>query len=297
MLDDRSYMRESSGRRQWSVTFALLIINTAIFVLQELTKGYTQLLIHKYFALSTTGLAHGYIWQLFTYQFLHSGFLHLIFNLIVVYFFGRAIEDVLGRRQMLTLYLSSGAIGGLLQTLLAFALPEYFGGSVVGASAAGFGLVAAFATMFPQQQLTLLVFFVIPVTLRARTLLWMSIGIAIFFMLPPVSSGSTVAHAAHLGGILAGIAFIKWIVQGEGFNWFHRRRSARAPWELVTANSAKSKLWPRGKPSDDEDLGPDEFISKEVDPILDKISEQGIHSLTEHERKVLEAARRKMGRH
>jgi len=170
--------------------------------------------------------------------------------------------------------------------------PGYGGGSVVGASASGLGLLAAYAALFPHREITLLLFFFIPVSLRARTLLWISLGLAIFGILVPMGN---VAEAAHLGGIVTGLAYIHWIVQGTGWPTF-RFKPAAKPRVLVTAPFPKKPFWQRSKATDAEDLPPAEFISREVDPILDKISAYGIQSLTERERRILETAREKMGR-
>ena len=73
---------------------------------------------------------------------------------------------------------------------------------MVGASAGAFGLVAAFAVLFPRQRLLLLLFFIIPIAMRARTLLWVSIAFAVFGIIVPFGN---IGHAAHLGGILSGL--------------------------------------------------------------------------------------------
>jgi membrane associated rhomboid family serine protease len=289
MLDDRSYMRESRLPSRWSVTLILIIVNIVVFVGDYIVSTYSRFPLHLYFGLSTEGLGHGFIWQLLTFQFLHAGAFHLICNLFVIYFAGNALENVLGRLQLLLFYLTAGVIGGLLQIAI---FPADLFHPVVGASAGGCGLIAAFAMLFPHQQVTLLLFFILPVTFRARTLLWITIGVAALGLM---DRRSPVAHMAHLGGIGAGVLYVIWFVQGEGFAWFQRRRVSRKPSELVTTHSAKAKFWQRSKP-EELDLTSDEYIRKEDDPILDKISAQGIHSLTERERKILEAARSKMAR-
>src|SRR5262249_8623628 len=132
-----------------------------------------------YFALSLEGLKHGYVWQLLTFQFMHAGFLHLLLNCWGIYMFGLAIEEALGRVKFLTLYFTSGVVGGLAQTGLGLLLGNAFSGPVVGASAGLFGLIAAFAMLFPDRVLTLLLFFVIPVNLRAKYLLLLEAAIAV----------------------------------------------------------------------------------------------------------------------
>jgi hypothetical protein len=147
--------------------------------------------------------------------------------------------------------------------------------------------------LFPHREITLLLFFFIPVSLRARTLLWIVAGVALFGIIIPIGH---VAEAAHLGGIATGLAYIHWIVQGSGWPSFSRSRPAARPRVLVTAPFPKKPFWQRSKTGEADDLPPAEFISREVDPILDKISQHGIQSLTERERKILEAARNKMAK-
>lgn len=293
MLDDRPYMRSANFEGGLSATAVLMIINAAVFVLQSILSFYQRSVFTWYwefFALNIEKLSRGYVWQLITFQFMHASTMHLLLNLLVLYLFGRVVEETLGRSRFLKFYLTAGLMGGLLQMFFAFLFPKYFGGSVVGASAGVFGLVAAFAMMFPQRQL--LLFFVIPMS--ARTLLWIFLGMAVFGIIVP----SNVADAAHLGGLLAGMAYVHWFIHGDGipFSLPRFRFSNRGPREYVKAGSQKRGFWQRAKAAPEEDLPAGEFISREVDPILDKISAHGIQSLTERERKILEAARAKMAK-
>jgi hypothetical protein len=220
--------------------------------------------------------------------------------MIGLYCFGRAMEESLGRIGLLKLYLLSGTIGGLVQIILAFIFRGYFAGGVVGASAGVFGLIAAFATRVPDQPITMFIYF-FPVTFKARVLLIIEACIAVFGLVGPLLSDgmrSNVAHAAHLGGMLTGIFYIRWGGRGaprrfEFWRPFTKNDPPKPKRELVTAVPRRVAQGIR-KPQ--ENLPPAEFISREVDPILEKISAQGIHSLTERERQILEAARSKMAK-
>jgi len=287
MLEDRYYMRQGSFDARRSVTVVLLIINAAVFLLQWAAGRYTTLEFDAYFALSLEGLSHGYVWQLVTYMFLHAGLLHILFNCWAIYIFGTEVEQALGRNSFIALYFSSGIIGGLMQTAMGLLLGSHFAGEVLGASAAAFGLVAAYALLFPDR--IILLFFIIP--LRARYLLVLAAILAIIGMFTP-DVGPRVAHAAHLGGMITGILFIRYAADWEWrlprLSSLRRRSSPRRLVKVVSGTG-----WRR---TSHEDLPPEEFLSKEVDPILDKISAHGIQSLTERERRILESARQKMGK-
>jgi membrane associated rhomboid family serine protease len=299
MLDDRDYMRQPVYRDrprvpQMSFTIWLLIVNAVVFLIECAAYGYPlRFPIDSYFALSVEGLKQGYVWQLLTYQFMHAGVLHILLNGWAIYVFGHAIEQTLGGRKFLTLFLTSGVIGGLCQALAALLWPEYFGGVVVGASAGAFGLVAAFAVLFPERELTLLLLFIIPLRLTAKMLLIFS---AVLAAIGLVFHGNNIANAAHLGGMLTGVIFIRQFVQGRWLQWrFPARRAA--PRELVNVRAAKSGSWRSSAGKPDEEQSADEFVQSEVDPILDKISAHGIQSLTAREREILEKARARMTKH
>jgi membrane associated rhomboid family serine protease len=296
MLEDRDYMRqpEFDGPHwaphfhpRWSWTVALLVVYAAVFVAEILVSPAPRALIpgndfcYEYFALSTTGMAHGFVWQLLTYQFMHAGLLHLLFNSWAIYVFGRELEATLGGARFLTLMFSSGVVGGVFQVLTAWVWPQLFGGAVVGASACAFGLVAAFAMIYPERELTMLIFFVIPVHMRAKTLLIFSAVLAVGGVVFPLTN---VANAAHLGGMAMGWLFVRKIMRAD---WSRLEGALRVFPKYSRSGTGPAPLRPAAKSAP-------ENVADEVDPILDKISAQGIQSLTARERAVLEAARKKM---
>jgi hypothetical protein len=163
----------------------------------------------------------------------------------------------------------------------------------VGASAGALGLVAAYATLYPERPLMLLLFFIIPVSMRAKFLLLFSALLALFGVIFPVSN---VADAAHLGGIIVGVLYIRYAVHWE-WHWPRLRRGGnQPPRRLVRVSSGSSAAWGRNRGYSDDEIPADEFLSKEVDPILDKISAHGIQSLTERERRILQSARDRIKR-
>ena len=144
--------------------------------------------------------------------------------------------------------------------------------------------------------------FIIPVNLRAKFLLLFSALLAVFGILFPMDN---IAHAAHLGGMLTGIVFVRYAIHWQ-WHWPRRpepqRRPLRPLIRIPRRNSAGESLHQilanEDPPREDSlaDLPPEEFVSREVDPILDKISARGIQSLTARERRILETAREKMAR-
>lgn len=294
MLEDREYMRQPAYQEpRISFTVVLLIVNTLAFLAQLLASQMflrgTQI-EEQYFALSLEGLKSGYVWQLLTFQFMHAGWLHLIFNGVAIFFFGRSVETILGRGRFLAVYFSSGILGGVVQMLFALMF-QSFDAPVVGASAGAYGLVAAFAVIHWTEQFTLLLYF-IPVTLRGKTLLWGTLALAGIGLAIP---NSGIANAAHLGGILTGFFYVRQIVQGRWPRWkFPARR--REPRELAAAGKSKNKSRSSAAGGGGEDFSTDEFLENEVDPILEKISAQGMQSLTARERQILETAREKINR-
>jgi membrane associated rhomboid family serine protease len=304
MLEDRYYMRQSPFDSRRSATMLLLIANVAAFLLECIYYHYPpQFPPGDYLALSWEGLRHGYLWQLLTFQFLHVGLVHLLLNCWAIYAFGREVEVALGSKRFLILYFGSGIIGGLFQAFAGSMIQifpkshwaELISAPTLGASAGAFGLVAAYATLFPERILTLLLFFIIPVNMRAKYLLLFSALLSVFGLVFPGSTGN-VANAAHLGGMLTGIFFVRYAMHWTlNFPSLNRGRGS-PPRRLVKVSSASSARWGRAKSVAETELPPDEFLSREVDPILDKISAHGIQSLTDRERRILETARQRMGK-
>lgn len=228
MPEERDHTRqtESDGHRDRpflrilrSWTMALVVAYVAVFIVQyyiapRFFPARSYIFFNYYLALSRAGIAHGYLWQLLTYQFMHAGWLHLILNCWAILVFGSELEYLLGARRFLALTFSSGIVGGVFQILTSILWPTLFGGSVVGASACAFGLVAAFATIFPEQELMMLIFFV-PVRIQAMTLLILSVVVAMMGIIFPMASFPLghIANAAHLGGMAMGWFYIKKIIK------------------------------------------------------------------------------------
>lgn len=182
------------------VTVSLAAAAAVVYVLEVLSAGGPGL---AGWALSREALADGRWWTLVSHLFLHANMLHLLVNVLALWFVGPEVEFLLGRLRYLLLYLVSGAVGGLLQT--AFSPP---GLPLVGASGAVCGLLLSFTTAYPEMRLRALLFFILPVSTKARTLGWglivVSLLCALLRILPQVG------HLAHLGGALAGAVLTRW---------------------------------------------------------------------------------------
>ena len=297
MLEDRSYMREpewrpEASRSGISLCLTLILINVACYILQHTVRGFEETL-----ALFPQRLQNGNVWELLSYQFLHGGLFHLLINCAMIWFAGRQIEEALGKAKFLVLYLVAGIFGGLLQCALSWSgfLPP---AGVVGASAGIFGLIAAFAMVYWERELTFLIMFVIPVRMKAKYLL---IALAVIGVLGVISREGGIAHGAHLGGMIWGVLFILLFIQGGTYSgaepWWDQLRdrfSSGHRRKVVTIDGG-ARAYSRGQ-TKAEEVDEIDFVESEVDPILDKISEKGIQSLTERERKILEQARKKMRR-
>jgi len=258
-----------------SVTQLIIAINVIVFFLQLICGAAHFTYFEDYLALSAAGLRRGFLWQAVTYMFLHGGIWHILINLFILWFFGREVEYFIGPKYFTRLYFMAGIFGAALWFVFNF--NSY--APVIGASAAVLGCVIAFATLFPDREVTLLVFFILPVSLKAKYLALVAIAFDVVPLLQGTDLG--VAHLAHLGGAAFGYLYIKQLGYGTTPRW------------LAWFQNAAARLKPRPRPSP-RNMSSEEFVREEVDPILDKIAREGMQSLTRRERKILESARELM---
>ena len=271
------------------LTKRLLIANIAIFFVQLLLfpRPTQPDPFVRMFALSLAGLRRGMIWQLVTYMFLHGHLWHLVGNMLGLFFFGRELEAKLGPRRFLYLYFGGGILGAIGWLALG-ALGLYsLDFPMIGASGAVFAIVGAYAALFPYRQVTLLLFFVLPVTMTARTLA-IVFGIMSLAML---SAGDRIAHAAHLAGGIAGYLYAMYLASGSvrfsAPSW-GRAQHARGGLQDLFARWRRSRF--RVSRSPDRDDRPVDW--ERVDQILVKIKMSGFSALTASERAELERASR-----
>ena len=193
-------------RRETSISFggpltpgvkSIIIANGVVFLLQSLIRPFDS-----WFWLSPpTVLAPSFqLWRVATYMFLHGDLFHLLFNMLAVFMFGCAVERTWGTKLFVRYYL----LCGLGAALLAF-IPygPFYSIPIVGASGAIYGILLAYAVLFPRNQIWVLMTF--PVEARYLVVVW---GFVAF--VSSLMGADGVAHVVHLGGLLTGLALVRW---------------------------------------------------------------------------------------
>jgi len=236
----------------------LLIANVVMFFLQQVVPGVTGALLLVPAALLVRP------WTLVTYMFLHQGLMHILFNMLALYFFGPRVEQRIGSERFFALYFISGITGGVLSYLFTpFA-------QILGASGAVYGVLLAYARFWPRDQIY--IWGILPVEVR-----WLVIFYTVLSLWGGFSGGSGVAHFAHLGGFVGAFLYLLFIERHQGAKRF--RRTATAP------PAAKDAVLGNWRSVDRKSV---HAVNKdEVDRILDKISATGLNSLTPQERTFL----------
>lgn len=321
---DRDYMRDDDpaglgfrgfgrgrGRKGGgdgpSAVAILLGINVAVYVLQwglgvfmeRIPDGRGHLLDQPLGGVSREVLLEGKVWYLVTHMFVHGSFLHILFNMALIFMAGRLVEQVLGKKRFYVLYFGSGLLGALAHVLVS---PQ----PMAGASGAAFGLLVATGMILWDTQVVALIAMVIPVRLRARMLVLGVVGVEILlFALSLVFRHrediflvSGIAHMAHLGGALFSYYYCKMLGFGGGKlvtrGELQRQREHGETPRTKTSGFPRLGKKPKVVEAEIEESRPREFISREIDPILEKVSAHGMQSLTAEERKILEAGSRKI---
>ena len=241
------------------VTRGLVAASFCGWVLELAFKG----TLNYYFGLVPALVSgSGWLWQPFTYIFIHGGFWHFFFNAFMLWMMGAILEPAMGARKFFIYFLFCGAAAGFFTV----AVSPGSARAVIGASGAVYGLLYAFAALYPDQ--TVYMYFLFPMSTRQLVMFLAGISLVLSFSAP----NSGVANFTHLSGLAAGWLYFQttgWREKAEGL-----RR--------------KAESWLR-RPVPDE--------REKVDAILEKISRKGEGSLTASERNELdEYARAKGGR-
>jgi rhomboid family protein len=256
----------------------LIVANLVVFLLQQ-TIFVDPRFLDAFGFVPLRALAQP--WTFLTYMFLHAGLLHLAFNLLALFVFGPSVEERMGGGTYLTYYLLCGLGGAALSFVLTQFRPVEL---VVGASAAVYGVMLAFAWAWPDQPIYV---FPLPEPIPAKWLVIFAAGISLALAL--FSANDKVAHLAHLGGFATGFLYHKVADWRLGRAERHLRRASQ-PTVLVhparAARGGDAEVKPRRT-----DRNP---AQAEIDRVLDKISARGIESLTPAERRFLTEMSRKM---
>ena len=286
MLEDREYMRrrptgddEGNARSGRTCILALIIINAAVYLL---FGGNTSL------CLDPVAVRNGDVLRIVTAVFMHEGFFHLLFNMYALYFFGMMIAPTLGARRFLSLFLFSGVAGNVLWLAANWNTPAL----LLGASGAVMGVIMAAALLAPDVEILILF---IPFPLKLRTAALVFAGIDVFMFISGDQTG--VAYLAHIGGFLAGYLFSRIFLHREirwdplGFLSRHGGASKNFHFQQeYPFRSSDGNRDPHGESP--RRSGP--VTQQELDYLLDKISRDGINSLSEEEMARLRQARTQM---
>jgi membrane associated rhomboid family serine protease len=201
------------------------------------------------------------IWRYVTYLFLHGSPMHLFFNMFALWVFGSDLEDYFGNRRFLQYYFFTGIGAGLTVTALDLLIGQR--SFVIGASGAVFGLLLAFGVVYAERVITMLLFFVVPISMKAKHFVILFGVVEFFFGISPGSTG--ISHFAHLGGMAFGLLYLKTPV--GALSW-------KGPGVI---ESLQERFKASRSVHDD----------KRMDDLLRKVNDRGIQSLTEEEKQFL----------
>ena len=266
--------KASRFTRSWAppqriVLLSLIGLNAAAFIVQLVLTSWNQPFVLEYLGLSDRGINDAYAWQFFTAPLLHNNIWHFAANMLVLYFIGRDVEAIIGQRQFLFLYLF-GAFSGELGHL--FLMPSNC--VLFGASGGVAAIFIAYATILPELEMTTLLLFMVPVRLKMRRLAQIALVGAVALLL--YDRSGAVGHSAFVGGAIAG--------------WFYAHLLGFGRTSLLQRVLRQRRLEAARLKS----MRADQFVVEEIDPLLEKISQRGLASLSRRERRLLEQAREKM---
>jgi membrane associated rhomboid family serine protease len=266
--------KASRFTRSWAppqriVLLSLIGLNAAAFIAQLVLTSWNQPLVLEYLGLSDRGINDAYAWQFFTAPLLHNNIWHFAADMLVLYFIGRDVEAIIGQRQFLFLYLF-GAFSGELGHL--FLMPSNC--VLFGASGGVGAIFVAYATILPELEMTTLLLFMVPVRLKMRRLAQIALVGAVALLL--YDRSGAVGHSAFVGGAIAG--------------WFYAHLLGFGRTSLLQRVLRQRRI----EAARLQSMRADQFVAEEIDPLLEKISQRGLASLSRRERRLLEQAREKM---
>jgi membrane associated rhomboid family serine protease len=229
-------------------------------------------------------------WTFVTYMFVHAGLLHLLGNMLMLFVFGPPVEHRLGGRAFILYYLYCG-IGAAVLSLLLSGFVASGATPIVGASGAVLGVGMAFAMLWPDAELFV---FPLPIPVKARTFILVLIGLDIVFSQLTPQDG--IAHLAHVGGAAFGYLFFR--LQALSRRTPHPPPRPVERVVMVQSGAAEPERHTPPAPIRQRRRAEADPVAAELDRVLDKISQQGIDSLTAAERRFLdEVSRQKKQEH
>ena len=187
-----------------AVTLTLIMVNVVFFIYQITSSNALIIELALWPIIPNPNLPSFNAWQLVTYSFLHGSFTHLLFNMLALFVFGQRIEKVFGAIWFLKYYfvcIIAAAVTHLLATNIA---GDFNQNPTVGASGGVFGLLLAYGFLFPNERLMLLM---PPIPIRAKYFVVLYGCLELFLGITGTAKG--IAHFAHLGGMVGGIAMLK----------------------------------------------------------------------------------------
>ena len=249
-----------SFRRMLPGVKNLVVANGAVFLLGMLAGPQ----FYQHFGLvPKLVVEQRWVWQPLTYMFVHGGFFHVFFNVFMLWMFGMAVESAWGTKEFLKFYFICG-VGVALVTIL---IDRHSMIPLIGASGAVYGLLVAFAMLYPDAVIYL--YFFIPVKAAHMAILC---GLVEFFAMA-TDANQGIARFAHLTGMVIGYVYIRWW-------WVLKLRLQSASGGMIPESPARPARRARPKPVPEANM-------ENVDRILDKILSNGLDSLTEDERGVM----------
>jgi membrane associated rhomboid family serine protease len=271
--------------RMPTVIRTLIAVNVIVFIFQAFFGGIqignqslNRIIVNWFGFDPDLGIAITQPWRFVTYMFLHGGGFHLLFNMLWLWWMGRAVEEGLGPRTFAVIFFGAGIGGAVFHIALSFL---YGTSMVIGASGAVFGVMVAFAYMYPTMPIML---FLLP-PIQAR---YVVAGLIVFDVLF-IGAGDNVARLVHLGGAGIGYLLVRAHYNGTDLSKFVRPIERIWNPELSGSSAKKKKRKKKNKDmysvSDVEILDEEEI--SDLDEILEKISKHGYDGLTKEEKKKL----------
>jgi len=255
----------------------LLIANAVAFALTLVLRDFT----FEWFAFQPRELVLK-PWTPFTYMFVHGDGWHLFGNMLFLYFFGPPLEGRWGEREFLRYYIVCG-LGGVALSFI------FMPASIVGASAAVYGVMLAFAMNWPNAPIYIFGMFPVPAKYLVAFF-----GVMALLGATGSAQGSNVAHFAHLGGLVVGYIYLKADFRtGKVFEGVQKAARKKRRLAIVPAEEQEEELASRGRSRQRDKVRENEALYDQVDAVLDKISAEGMSSLTQAELQLLDEVSKK----